>query len=161
MMLQLERYGKFPKKLPVIVEEEMFLYPFMIAPLFFSDEQSLKAIEAAMQSEDKLIFITALEAKDDDEGEENFYDVGVIGTILRRVALPDGRVKILFQGLSRGNLLSVVSQEPLMAEITPIISATYDASRIEAILSILKEKLRHLYNISQNFPQDLLRSINP
>lgn len=159
-MLQLERYGKFPKKLPVIVEEEMFLYPFMIAPLFFSDEQSLKAIEAAMQSEDKLIFITALEAKDDDEGEENFYDVGVIGTILRRVALPDGRVKILFQGLSRGNLLSVASQEPLMAEITPIISATYDASRIEAILSILKEKLRHLYNISQNFPQDLLRSIN-
>lgn len=47
--MQLERYGEFPKTLPVIVEEDMFLYPFMIAPLFVSDEENLKAIEVAME----------------------------------------------------------------------------------------------------------------
>ncbi len=158
--MQLERYGTFPKDLPIILEEDMFLYPFMIAPLFVNDEESLKAINLAMQSEDKLIFITAIKSKDEEEGEESFYDVGVIGTIMRRVALPDGRVKILFQGLSRGSIANLTSKSPLVGEIHPIVSKSFDASRIEAILSVLKEKLRTLYSISQNFSQDLLRSIN-
>ncbi|MCI2235651.1 endopeptidase La [Helicobacter sp. CaF467b] len=158
--MQLERYGAFPKNLPIILEEDMFLYPFMIAPLFINDEESLKAIDLAMQSEDKLIFITAIKSKDDEENEESFYDVGVIGTIMRRVALPDGRIKILFQGLSRGSIEKLISKSPLIGEIQPIISKSFDASRIEAILSVLKEKLRTLHNISQNFSQDLLRSIN-
>ena len=37
--MQLERYGKFPKNLPIILEEDMFLYPFMIAPLFITNER--------------------------------------------------------------------------------------------------------------------------
>lgn len=67
--MQLERYGEFPKNLPVIVEEDMFLYPFMIAPLFISDEENLKAIDLAMESQDKLIFITA--SKSSEVGESD------------------------------------------------------------------------------------------
>ncbi|WP_104721258.1 endopeptidase La [Helicobacter mesocricetorum] len=156
--MQLERYGEFPKQLPIIIEEDMFLYPFMIAPLFISDEENIKAIDIAIESSNKLIFITASKNREDEE--ETFYDVGVIGTIMRRVVLPEGRVKILFQGLSRGSISEITSKSPLIAEITPILSTSYDASRVEAILSVLKEKLRTLYSISQMFPQDLLRSIN-
>ena len=157
--MQLERYGKFPKNLPIILEEDMFLYPFMIAPLFITNEENLKSIEMAMQNEDRLVFITTLSSKEE-ENTESFYDVGVIGTIMRHTAFPDGRIKILFQGLSRGNLLQVTSESPLMGEIAPILSKSFDPNRIDAILSVLKEKLRNLYNVSQNFSQDLLRSIN-
>lgn len=156
--MQLARYGEFPKSIPVIVDEDMLLYPFMIAPLFISDEENLKSIELAMESKDKLIFIAPSKSNDDDVLD--FYDVGVIGTIMRRVALPEGRVKILFQGLSRGSLLQLESKTPRIASVTPILSQPYDAVRIEAILAVLKEKLRTLYNISQHFPQDLLKSIN-
>lgn len=138
----------------------MFLYPFMIAPLFVSDEENLKAIEVAMESQDKLVFITASKTSMLGESDIGFYDVGVIGVIMRRVALPERRVKILFQGLSRGRLLNVESKMPLQGKIEPIISLPFDVARIEAILAVLKERLRNLYNISQNFPQDLLKSIN-
>ena len=160
--MQLEHYGEFPKSLPILVEEEMLLYPFMIAPLFIGNEESIKSIEVAMNSKDKLIFIAP--SKSDEENEENdevgFYDAGVIGTIMRRVALPEGRFKILFQGLSRGRLLSVESKDPLVGRVAPIMSLPYDEMRIEAVLSILKENLRTLYSVAQNFPQDLLKSIN-
>lgn len=142
--MQLERYGEFPKTLPVIVEEDMFLYPFMIAPLFVSDEENLKAIEVAMESQDKLVFITASKTSMLGESDTGFYDVGVIGVIMRRVALPEGRVKILFQGLSRGRLLNVESKMPLQGKIEPIISLPFDVARIEAILAVLKERLRNL-----------------
>lgn len=159
--MQLERYGEFPKILPVIVEEEMFLYPFMIAPLFVSDEENLKAIEVAMESQEKLIFITASKSSEIGESDIGFYDVGVIGIIMRRVALPEGRVKILFQGLSRGRILNIDSKMlPLTGKVEPILSLPFDSARMEAILSVLKERLRNLYNISQSFPQDLLKSIN-
>lgn len=161
--MQLERYGAFPKSIPVVVDEEVLLYPFMIAPLFIGDEDNLKAIDLAMETKDKLIFIApsrASESGDNDENAQDFYDIGVIGTIMRRVALPEGRVKILFQGLSRGSILEVEGQKPLIGKIVPIVSQPFDAIRTEAILAVLKEKLRTLYNIAQNFPQDLLKSIN-
>ena len=158
--MQLERYGAFPKSIPVIVDEEILLYPFMIAPLFIGDEDNLKAIDLAMETQDKLIFIAPSKTNDNDENAQDFYDIGVIGTIMRRVALPEGRVKILFQGLSRGSILEVESQKPLIAKVAPIISQPFDAIRTEAILAVLKEKLRTLYNISQSFPKDLLKSIN-
>ena len=161
--MQLERYGAFPKSIPIVVDEEVLLYPFMIAPLFIGDEDNLKAIDLAMETKDKLIFIApsrASESGDNDENAQDFYDIGVIGTIMRRVALPEGRVKILFQGLSRGSILEVEGQKPLIGKIVPIVSQPFDAIRTEAILAVLKEKLRTLYNIAQNFPQDLLKSIN-
>lgn len=156
--MQLTRYGDFPKDLPLIIDEEMLLYPFMIAPLFISDEDNLKAIELAMESKDRLIFIAPSKISEDDTLD--FYDIGVIGTIMRRVALPEGRVKILFQGLSRGSILEIKSPNPRIAKVAPILSLPYDEVRIEAMLAVLKEKLRTLYNISQHFPQDLLKSIN-
>ncbi|MBX7491126.1 endopeptidase La [Helicobacter turcicus] len=156
--MQLTRYGEFPKDLPVIVDEDMLLYPFMIAPLFISNEDNLKAIDLAMEGKDKLIFIAP--SKSNDEDTLDFYDIGVIGTIMRRVALPEGRIKILFQGLSRGSILQIKSTNPNIASVAPIISLPYDAVRIEAILAVLKENLRTLYSISQHFPQDLLKSIN-
>ena len=161
--MQLERYGAFPKSIPIVVDEEVLLYPFMIAPLFIGDEDNLKAIDLAMETKDKLIFIApsrASDGGDNDENAQDFYDIGVIGTIMRRVALPEGRVKILFQGLSRGSILEVEEQKPLIGKIVPIVSQPFDAIRTEAILAVLKEKLRTLYNIAQNFPQDLLKSIN-
>lgn len=154
--MQLERYGEFPKELPLIVEEDILLYPFMIAPLFLNSDDNIKAVEMAMESKDRLVFI-APSKSDDDNG---FYDIGVIGTIMRRVALPDGRIKILFQGLSRGSVIDIVDKEPLIGIINPIIPTPYDSVRVDAILSVLKEKLRALYAINQNFPQDLLKSIN-
>lgn len=150
----------FPKNLPIIVEEDMFLYPFMIAPLFIEDEASLKAIELAMESKDKMVLITTLKEKKSEDEEDSFYDVGVIGNIMRKVSLPEGRTKILFQGIIRGKIISLTNKEPIIASVMPILPKPYDESRVEAMLNILKEKTRTLHSISQSFPQDLLRSIN-
>ena len=150
----------FPKNLPIIVEEDMFLYPFMIAPLFIEDEVSLKAIELAMESKDKMVLITTIKEKKNENEEDSFYDVGVIGTIMRKVSLPEGRTKILFQGIIRGKIINLTNKLPIIASVMPILPKSYDESRVEAMLNILKEKIRTLYNISQLFPQDILRSIN-
>jgi len=103
--MELENYDEFPQSLPLIIEDDIFLYPFMIAPIFLNDEQNLKSVQEAIDN-NKLVVISVskpgFEAK---RGLDGFYDVGVVGNIMRKITLPDGRVKILFQGLAKGILL--------------------------------------------------------
>ena len=46
--MELENYDEFPQTIPLIIEDDIFLYPFMIAPLFLSNEQNIKAVEYAI-----------------------------------------------------------------------------------------------------------------
>ena len=163
-MNDLEKYEKKITDIPLVIESDMFLYPFMIAPIFFSSKMDIKAIDEAMEAKDKMLFVAT--AKNNDENGEDFYDVGVVGTILRKVILPDNRVKILFQGLSRANILKSELIEiegtnaPFyIADVEPITHDDYDKKRVDAVLEILKDQLHRLYNIAQSFPQDLLTSI--
>ena len=157
--MQLSDYSAFPATLPVVVEDDMFLYPFMISPIFISDEANIVAAKEALK-DNSLILIAP--SKEGYEGERNFdaiYPAGVIGSIMRKVNLPDGRVKLLFQGLARGKIVQKVSTTPLKAVVDIIESKPFNEIKVEALLEVLREKIRALANVSSSFPQDLIRTL--
>ncbi len=157
--MQLSDYSAFPTTLPIIVEDDMFLYPFMISPLFISDEANIAAAESALR-DNSLILVCP--SKEGHEGERSFdaiYPAGVIGSVMRKVNLPDGRVKLLFQGLARGKIIEQVSKAPLKAVVDVIESKPYNEIRIAALLEVLREKIRALASVSSSFPQDLVRTV--
>ncbi len=99
--MELKNYEEFPQTIPLIIEDDIFLYPFMIAPLFLSNEQNVKAVEYAIDH-NKLVMVTVSKpAKEGKREKDSFYDVGVVGNIMRKVSLPDGKIKVLFQGLTK------------------------------------------------------------
>ncbi|BEG57424.1 ATP-dependent protease La [Helicobacter sp. NHP21005] len=150
---------KFPSVVPVIVEEETFMYPFMIAPIFINSEANIKAANKAAQERNDLIFVSCAKGESGVVDRDKFYDVGVIGSIVRKVVLPDNRMKILFQGICKGRILNIESTDPLEAMVDVITYKDYDTDKINAIIDILKEKVGNLANISQFFPPDLLKAI--
>ncbi|MDY3133702.1 MAG: endopeptidase La, partial [Campylobacter lanienae] len=74
--------------------------------------------------------------------------------------MPDGRVKILFQGLDRGRLISPIDVDPMLAEVESLNLDEYDPDRIKASLSVLKESVKNLSLLNHFFPPDLLRTID-
>jgi ATP-dependent Lon protease len=157
--MKLSNYGEFPADIPVIAEDELFLYPFMISPLFLSDDQNIQAATKAIE-ENSLVIVCP--TRPSHEGERDFsslYDVGVVGSIMRKVSLPDGRVKILFQGLARARSLREVSQNPLIAHVNIMEPLEVNSLKVDAILEVLREKVRTLSGVSNHFPPDLLRTI--
>jgi len=149
----------FPTQLPVIVEDELFLYPFMITPLFLSDEENIEALNLALESQSPILVVPT---KAQNEGAREFdsiYDAGVIGTVMRRVPLPDGRVKILFQGTSKGRIVSKVSSKPLQAVVDVLHEKRPENTKSDALLTVLREKVRDLAALSHFFPPDLLKTI--
>lgn len=157
--MQLSDYGAFPAALPIIVEDDLFLYPFMISPLFLNDEENIAAANEALEN-NSLVLVAS--AKPGEEGTRDFdtiYKAGVIGSIMRKVALPDGRIKILFQGMSKGHVIKELGVRPLKAIVEVIHTVRENEAKIEAIGSVMREKVRVLAGVSNYFPPDLLKTI--
>lgn len=150
----------FPKILPLLVEEDTFLYPFMIAPIFLQNNASIKALAYA-KSNKSLVFIACQKDKLNDN-EAPYYDVGVIGSIMREANMPNGRVKLLFNGIAKGRILEPAKENEqgfLEAQISPIEYLEYDKENIQAIMEVLKEKVITLANVSSLFPPDLIKAL--
>ncbi|WP_297987087.1 endopeptidase La [uncultured Campylobacter sp.] len=146
--------------LPIIVEDELFLYPFMITPIFLSDEKNIKALDMAINDNSAVMVVCSKLANSGERDFESIYEYGVIGNVMRRVAMPDGRVKILFQGLSRGKIIQPISSDPLIAQIQSVELEEFESSKIEAGLNVLKESVKSLSLLNHFFPPDLLRAID-
>jgi ATP-dependent Lon protease len=157
--MKLSDYDSFPTDLPIIVEDELFLYPFMISPIFLSDEENIAAVNKAVEDNSLILVCAAKKAEEGKRDFEAIYDAGVIGSIMRKVALPDGRVKILFQGMAKGKIVAQKSLQPLVATVQVISNEIEDSPKMDAIMSVLKEKVNALAVVSNYFPPDLLKTI--
>ncbi|MDD2449216.1 MAG: endopeptidase La [Sulfurimonas sp.] len=157
--MKLSNYGEFPANIPVIAEDELFLYPFMISPLFLSDESNIDAATLAMEDSSLVIVCPTKPMHEGKRDFDSLYSAGVVGSIMRKVSLPDGRVKVLFQGLARAQMLYEVQASPLVANVDVLEATNISSLKIDAILEIVREKVRTLASVSNYFPPDLLRTI--
>lgn len=158
--MQLSSYEPFPSKLPIIIEDELFLYPFMISPIFLNDDKNIAAATEAIEENSLVIVCPTKDDDDEKDGLKSIYKAGVIGSIMRKVALPDGRIKVLFQGLTRGEIVGDVEDGKfLSADVDIIESLPANELKLDAILGIVREKVRALAAVSSYFPADLLRTI--
>ena len=157
--MELENYDSFPQELPLIIEDDVFLYPFMIAPLFLSNEENIKAVEYAIE-ENKLVIVSV--SKQGHEGKrekDSFYNVGVIGNIMRKVSLPDGKIKVLFQGLAKGEIEKFDEEKATFCYVEKLNDEEYSKENIDSIISVLREQVKKLSRINSKFPADLIKTI--
>lgn len=149
-----------PANLPVMIETDVFLYPFMITPLFLSTKADLDVLNYAKERELPILVVPSKSQDDVNLGFDGCYDAGVIGSVLREVPLPDGRIKILFQGITKGRIVSELSQTPMVASVEEIILERPSDQRLEALLKVLKEKMKNLSMMNHFLPPDLLKTID-
>ncbi len=157
--MKLSDYNAFPADIPIIVEDNLFLYPFMISPLFLTDEENINAANYALEHNALVMVCTAKVGNEHGRDFKSIYDAGVIGSIMRKVDLPDGRVKILFQGMQKGKILKELKASPLRATVDVIHSHSTPSIKVDAILSVLREKITTLSTLGNQFPPDLLKTI--
>ncbi|HEO98355.1 MAG: endopeptidase La [Campylobacterales bacterium] len=157
--MQLSDYDAFPTQLPVVVEDELFLYPFMISPIFLSDQKDIDAATMAMEKNSLLFVTSSVSGKEGERSFDAMYKVGVVGSIMRKVHLPDGRVKILFQGLSRARIVQTIEGEVNQAIIDTVELEPYNELKTNALMDILRGKIKKLSSLNSNIPADLLRTI--
>ena len=164
--MQLSNYEPFPTQIPVIIEDELFLYPFMISPIFLTKQEDIDAATFAMEKNSLILLTTTKESLEGSRSEEDIHKIGVIGSIMRKVNIPDGRVKILFQGLARGEIvgeLETIQFDNLTFQSSMVHlleNKDFDELKINALVGILNEKIKLLSKVNNNIPSDLLKTIS-
>src|SRR6476620_8788177 len=105
----IEPMMQIPSELPVLPLRDIVIYPFMIVPLFVSRDRSIKAVETALSENRMILLVSQKDVNKEEPVQEDLYEVGTVAIIMRMLKLPDGRIRILIQGLSRCRVESVVS----------------------------------------------------
>ncbi len=160
-----EEEERIPSQLPVLAVRDVVIFNYMILPLFVGREKSVRAVEAALEQK-KFLLVCAQKAEDiEDPQSEDLYHFGTVVKVMRMLKMPDGRVKVLVQGVSRAVVDDFVQLSPyLEAHITRLdeIVPQYDANT-EALLRTARElsaKVLTLRGIAVNDISPLLESID-
>ncbi|MDA8082799.1 MAG: endopeptidase La [Nitrospiraceae bacterium] len=99
-----EREVMIPDSLPILPVRDIVVFPYMIIPLFVGREISIKAIEHALSKDRMILLLTQRDLSLENPSTDDLYGVGTVGMIMRMLKLPDGRVKILVQGLAKARV---------------------------------------------------------
>ena len=86
-----------PLDLPLLPLRDVVVFPHMVIPLFVGRPKSIKALEAAMEADRRIMLVAQKAAAKDDPVVSDMFDVGCIATILQMLKLPDGTVKVLVE----------------------------------------------------------------
>ena len=157
--MELENYDEFPQTIPLIIEDDIFLYPFMIAPLFLSNEENIKAVEYAIEHNKLVVVTVSKHGKEGKREADSFYDVGVVGNIMRKVSLPDGKIKVLFQGLVKGHISEFTKEDSLYAKVDILKSEISNEESIKSVIEVLIDNVKKLSRLNIKFPADLVKTI--
>jgi uncharacterized protein len=105
---------------PVIPMRDLVLFPQMVMPIFVGRERTRRAVDSAMAGDGRILVVTQRRSADDEPTLDALYPVGVTASVINRMTLPDGTLKVFVSGLKRAALVRLVDDECLAAEIAPV-----------------------------------------
>ncbi|MEA2571852.1 MAG: ATP-dependent Lon protease [Acidobacteriota bacterium] len=150
---------KIPDVLPVLPLKDLVIFPFIIVPLSVSREKSINAVDQAL-AENRVIMLTAQkDFQNEDPAEDDLYRVGTVAIIMRMLKLPDGRIRILVQGLSRARIDYFIQTAPFFkAKITRIEEpAGKDRPlEVEALIRSVKQNLDRAVALGKNISPEVM-----
>ncbi len=156
-----EQQVQIPETLPVLPLRDIVIYPFMIVPLFVSREKSIRAVDEALGENNRMIFLVSQRDLDKEEpAGEDLYTTGTVAVIMRMLKLPDGRIRILVQGLSRARVESVEDTgEFLRAKLAQMAETEADPDRsleVEALARNVRASMERATNLGKNISPEVM-----
>jgi ATP-dependent Lon protease len=148
-----------PEELPVLPLRDMVVYPFIIAPLSVARELSIQAVDQALAGNRMILMLAQRDREEEQPGAEDLFGVGTVGVILRMLKLPDGRIRVLAQGVCRARILELTAERPhLRARIERLEDLDYDPSSIEreALMRSTKRLMERSASLGKNLPSEVM-----
>ncbi|MCX7759648.1 MAG: endopeptidase La [Hydrogenothermaceae bacterium] len=159
-----EKKLELPSSYPLIPTRDIVIFPFMVFPLFIGRDFSIKAIEEAIENNDRYIFLALQKDKDIEvPTKKDIYQIGVVANIIRMMKLEDGRVKILVQGISRGKIKKLYKQNDYYRVDVEVIEDEYpemlkseEYLEVEALVNSLKDLIDKAVSLGKQIAPDLV-----
>src|SRR6266849_2087024 len=141
--------------LPLLPIRNTVLLPNLVTPLIVGREQSIKAIEEAMNKDRILFVVTQINEELEDPGQEDVYTIGVEGVIDRVLKMPDGTTSILIHGQRRLRRLEYTQQTPFMRVRAEIVDEETERTlAVEALVRAALALFEKCVKLSNTLPEE-------
>jgi ATP-dependent Lon protease len=151
-----------PLELPLLPLRDVVVFPHMVIPLFVGRPKSIKALEAAMAAERRIMLVAQKAAAKDEPSVSDMFEVGCVSTILQMLKLPDGTVKVLVEGQQRAKVDGIEDGEShFTAHVTPIeVLPAESGSEVEALRRAVMQQFDQYVKLNKKIPPEILTSIS-
>ena len=154
------------QELPLLPLKDIVVFPHMIVPVFINEDLCINAVENAL-AHGRKIFLSAFHVAGDKgaglkctlEPPFDVYDVGTVCSIMRTRKLPDGRMKVLVQGLTKGEVGEMLHAEPFPKVVVKVVeepSLVRNSPEVEAMIRATKENLEKVVSLGKVLSPDIL-----
>ena len=150
---------KIPDVLPVLPLKDAVVFPYIILPLSVGRDKSVLAVDRALAESRVIMLAAQRDGALDNPGEGDLHEVGTAAVIMRMLKLPDGRIRILVQGLARARVKHISQLEPyLQAKIERIEDAPAAAGtmEIEALVRSVKDSLDRAVTLGKGISPEVM-----
>jgi ATP-dependent Lon protease len=151
---------QIPDLLPVLPLKDVVLFPYVIVPLSVSREKSIAAVDAALAEQRILLLLAQRDPSVEEPGPADLYETGTAAAVMRMLKLPDGRIRLLVQGIARVKVEGFVQESPSLRakaaripEPEPPRPATED---VEALLRAVKEGLEKAVGLGKSISPEVM-----
>ncbi len=150
---------EIPDTVPVLPVRDIVIFPYMILPLFVGRDISIKAIDHALNTNRMVLLLAQKDLNVESPAIDDLYLMGTVCMIMRMLKLPDGRVKILVQGLNKARVSGFTQQEPFfMADIEKVTEEKPAETSIEneALIRNVKEQMDKVVGLGKTVLPDVM-----
>ncbi len=148
------------ENVPVLPLRDVVVYPHMVIPLFVGRDKSIHALDAAMKADKRIMLVAQKQADVDDPKIEDLFLVGTLATILQLLKLPDGTVKVLVEGVHRGQIDEFSGGEFYTANVTlQPDQDQYDAKELEVLSRSVVSQFEQYVKLNKKVPPEVLTAL--
>src|SRR5215213_7003981 len=153
---------KIPDVLPVLPLKDTVVFPYIILPLSVGRDKSVLAVDRALAESRVIMLVAQRDPAIDNPGEDDLYAVGTAAVIMRMLKLPDGRIRILVQGLARARIESVdATGEYLRSRVSVLqeVLAPERSLEVEALVRNVRASMEKAINLGKNISPEVMAII--
>src|SRR5213593_1712531 len=159
MINTFENRGPKVDLLPLVPLRDVVVFPYTMIPFVVGRKSSLVAVEKALLGDKRIFLATQRDAKIDDPKPDEINFIGTIANIVQSLKLPNGNIKLLVEGVTRGKVLEIRENEDfLTAVLEPIEGKVELTSEIETDMGKVVALFEKYVKLSPNLPYETMIS---
>jgi ATP-dependent Lon protease len=148
-------------ELPVLPTGREVVLPYSVVDLAFDKDIAIEGIERAMMGNRTVFLAVQRDASSDKLSPDNLLQIGTVAEILRAERLPDGKIRVYVQGLTRARIREFIqSQSFFQAKVEQVEENFVIDPYVKALMRTVISKLEEYSSYNKKIPQELIVSLS-
>ncbi len=153
-----DKTTEIPTTLPLLPVRDVVIFTDMLLPLFVGREKSVRAVEEAVSGQGFVFLCTQKDAAVENPTVDDIYRTGTVGRVLRMLKLPDGRVKVLVQGVAKGNIAKFLRKRSpyrVKIDLLPEEALEKVSLEVEALMRNVRDQSEKILSLRGELNTDI------